>query len=244
MIILFSLIAIQIIAYLIQTIKIVNKATENKEDALKGVSFYAFSLGIIFLVPGIFYEFIYKDSKLYGWFYLLCYILGFICSYFIIYSNKLQTNSNKWKVQSFISAIFFITGLGITFGTFTVEKIIYYVSVLASIGFGLTVLPLTITIFKKGDNGISVLFLTLTLISNIILAKITMKKDLLIFLIMSISAILKFMCIIRIYLNTLKKQGDSKLKTKKNMEIIIGSCIGIPIGYFAIEYLCNYLTNS
>ena len=206
----------QIIGVFFQTLKI-GKKTFSKQS-VEGVNFYTLALNAFALLSLILYEYIHKKSKLFTFYSIVGFILFYLsCSFLIKYEK--DTNKNC-KEKMAITIALIPAALFISLATIGNTKYSNYLGIAMGYIIGLSFIPFLIHVIKKGNAGVSVMFLVFTLITNSLLAYISIGN--MPFLIgMILLAMIKYTILIIIYKQVKKEKGDDFIKTPKNMRLII-----------------------
>ena len=126
----------------------------------------------------------------------------------------------NWKEKMGITIGLIPAALLISLTTIGSSKYSNYLGVIMGYIIGLSIIPFLIQIIKKGNTGVSVMFLAITIITNSLLAYISIGN--IPFLIgMILLAIIKYIILIIIYKQVQKEKGDDSIKTPKNMRLIL-----------------------
>lgn len=231
-----------------QTGKIIIKSKE--KHGLTGVSFIAFILFTFFCIPPTFSLILEKKSYS-SIFLFAASVVAFVlnCS-FLIKFDKNEHNNNSYIKNSIAFSV-------LTFSSFLISilltkysrKILKYFSLLSSFAIGLCFIPFTVRIYRKGDRGVSSIFIAITLIANIVLFLGSLGYNNILAAAMSLYIIFKSMCLARIlhYSKKYKNQNhikhdpnDKTLKYKTVKTLIY--CVGFVS--FGLTILFIYLRNS
>jgi hypothetical protein len=251
------IILFQCVAVLLQTAKISKAIAHKKPYGLNGISFWAFAFWTFFIIPGIVWEIFKKKSISVSFYYLISTIGFFIpCTILIIiyyknlgYVNDLDSNKkddhilekkkiapDEWKKYTGIFVGLTIASCLLTYLIYTKTKYFGIMSQLSSIGVGLCFLPFTIHLFKYGDQGISILFLVLTLIGNVALMVGALGNNWILVLLMMVYIVLKNVSFGKIYAISQKAKTppDEPLKSASGMKKMLGLLIGGSVGLSVI----------
>lgn len=248
-------------ALLIQTAKMGKAITDKKPYGLNGVSFWAFAFWTFFVIPGVVWQVFHKRKfgpsllylvSLFG-FFIPCTILIIIYQKNLAYTKQetkkdnphildyKKIGANEWKRNIGIYVALIVISIVITATTYANNNVFRVIALLSSVGVGLCFLPFTIHLFRYGDNGVSVLFLVLTLIGNFALMIGDFGINWVIVTLMAIYVILKGLCFGKMYAIAQKDKtaSDGKLKTADGMKKMLGLLIGGSIGLGTILFLTH-----
>lgn len=191
------IILVQQAALFEQTSKIIIKSRE--PQGIRGISFIAFILFTFFCIPPTFSLILEKKSYS-SIFLFISSIIAFVINCgFIIKYNKEEYKDDRYIKDSIAFSVLTFAGVVISILlTKYSRKLLKYFSLLSSFAIGLCFIPFTVRIYRKGDRGVSAIFIAVTLIANIVLFIGNLGFNNILALAMSLYIIFKSMCLARI----------------------------------------------
>ena len=231
------IVVFQLIAILLQTIKILQKNINKKP--IDGTNFWTFALNAFSLLALIGYQYKYKKSWIFTSYCIIAFVLFYLSTIFIVKARKEE--GEEWKIKAGLTGG--LVGLAILLTLLTIQSKYYSELLSNTFGFviGFSFIPYLIHIIKKGNKGTSVPFLALTTISNGIFAYVTYGINTPLFIGMLLLAISKIISMIIITIQSKKYKGDSFIKTEKGMKITLSLT---PIIFITIIIVNKLLTKK